>query len=248
MIKFFRKIRQNLLSENKFSKYLIYAIGEIILVVIGILIALQINNWNEDRKTESIRQLYYQQLLEDFNIDKSYMKKRASIIDSNMMKLKTYKEAFKSSDIPLMEIYGKMGNLNWGYYDIQFQSNTITTLQNTGEIKLMPPQIRKKLISLKKYQEQSEFTSNENNNSSIELSNYSRKFYGSSDFFLNRITNQAKLFEYITEEGNLIQSLIALEGAIDMKELSEKSSLKRLEQILSDINEITILIEEELKK
>jgi len=50
MIKFFRKIRQKLLTENKFSKYLIYAIGEIILVVIGILIALQINNWNQQQK------------------------------------------------------------------------------------------------------------------------------------------------------------------------------------------------------
>jgi len=50
MIKFFRKIRQKMLTENKFSKYLIYAIGEIILVVIGILIALQINNWNEVQK------------------------------------------------------------------------------------------------------------------------------------------------------------------------------------------------------
>jgi len=50
MIKFFRKIRQRMLTENKFGKYLIYAIGEIILVVIGILIALQINNWNEGQK------------------------------------------------------------------------------------------------------------------------------------------------------------------------------------------------------
>ncbi|WP_370479824.1 DUF6090 family protein [Tamlana flava] len=50
MIKFFRKIRQNLLSEGKTSKYFKYAIGEIILVVIGILIALQINNWNQVRK------------------------------------------------------------------------------------------------------------------------------------------------------------------------------------------------------
>ncbi|MFD2588052.1 hypothetical protein ACFSQJ_13990 [Croceitalea marina] len=50
MIKFFRKIRQKLLSENKFSKYLLYAIGEIILVVIGIMIALQFNNRNEQRK------------------------------------------------------------------------------------------------------------------------------------------------------------------------------------------------------
>ena len=50
MIKFFRKIRQNLLMENKTGKYLKYAFGEIILVVIGILIALSINNWNEQRK------------------------------------------------------------------------------------------------------------------------------------------------------------------------------------------------------
>lgn len=50
MIKFFRHIRQNLLKENETGKYLKYAIGEIVLVVIGILIALSINNWNENRK------------------------------------------------------------------------------------------------------------------------------------------------------------------------------------------------------
>ena len=50
MIKFFRKIRQRLLAENRFSKYLLYAIGEIMLVVIGILIALQVNNLNERNK------------------------------------------------------------------------------------------------------------------------------------------------------------------------------------------------------
>ncbi|MEZ4781025.1 MAG: DUF6090 family protein [Flavobacteriaceae bacterium] len=49
MIKFFRRIRQRLVSESKFSKYILYAIGEIILVVIGILLALQINNWNQQR-------------------------------------------------------------------------------------------------------------------------------------------------------------------------------------------------------
>jgi hypothetical protein len=52
MIKFFRKIRQNLLSEGKMGKYFKYAIGEILLVVIGILLALQINNWNEGEKTK----------------------------------------------------------------------------------------------------------------------------------------------------------------------------------------------------
>jgi hypothetical protein len=63
MIKIFRNIRQRLLKENKFSAYLVYAVGEIILVVIGILIALQINNWNEVRK-ESKKEARYLENLE----------------------------------------------------------------------------------------------------------------------------------------------------------------------------------------
>ncbi|MFT4660242.1 MAG: hypothetical protein ACI8XB_000503 [Patiriisocius sp.] len=63
VIKFFRKIRQQLLTENKFSKYLLYAIGEIVLVVIGILIALSINNWNHER-IESQKELVYLDNLE----------------------------------------------------------------------------------------------------------------------------------------------------------------------------------------
>lgn len=54
MIKFFRKIRYNLLSENKTGKYLRYALGEILLVMIGILLALQVNNWNENRKDRKL--------------------------------------------------------------------------------------------------------------------------------------------------------------------------------------------------
>lgn len=53
MLKIFRKIRQNLLFKNKISSYLLYAIGEISLVMIGILLALQVNNWNEDRKIKN---------------------------------------------------------------------------------------------------------------------------------------------------------------------------------------------------
>ena len=52
MFRFFRTLRQRLITENKFSKYLLYAIGEILLVVIGILIALQVDNWNEERKKQ----------------------------------------------------------------------------------------------------------------------------------------------------------------------------------------------------
>ena len=59
MIKFFRRIRQNMIKENRVSKYLLYAIGEIVLVVVGILIALSINNWNieEQERNEEIETL-----------------------------------------------------------------------------------------------------------------------------------------------------------------------------------------------
>ena len=66
MIKFFRKIRQNLLLKNQTGKYFKYAIGEIVLVVIGILIALQINNWNELRINQGKEQVILRSLKTDF--------------------------------------------------------------------------------------------------------------------------------------------------------------------------------------
>jgi len=73
MIKFFRKIRQKLLSENKFSKYLLYAIGEIILVVIGILIAIQLNNFNEKKKNENNGKQILAKLKQEINQDIVYL-------------------------------------------------------------------------------------------------------------------------------------------------------------------------------
>jgi hypothetical protein len=69
MIKFFRHIRQSLIMENKTGKYLKYAIGEIVLVVIGILIALQINTWNQQLQNNSKEREYYQKFLDDVLLD-----------------------------------------------------------------------------------------------------------------------------------------------------------------------------------
>ncbi|KAA3641408.1 MAG: hypothetical protein DWP95_06895 [Proteobacteria bacterium] len=65
MINFFRKIRKNLLNEGKTGRYLKYAIGEILLVVIGILIALQINNWNQELNNRHKERVYLKRLVSD---------------------------------------------------------------------------------------------------------------------------------------------------------------------------------------
>ena len=84
MIKLFRHIRQSLIMENKTGRYLKYAIGEIVLVVIGILIALQINNWNESRKERLKEKAILFQLQTDFQsnlkqLDQKIMSKKEAI-------------------------------------------------------------------------------------------------------------------------------------------------------------------------
>ena len=69
MLTFFRKIRKSLLSKNLISKYLAYAIGEIALVVIGILIALQINNWNAEQQLRKKEKIYLKEILENLKSD-----------------------------------------------------------------------------------------------------------------------------------------------------------------------------------
>ena len=76
MINFFRKIRKQLADDNKFFKYSRYAIGEIILVVIGILIALQVNNWNEDQKEKKIQIRYLKRMSTDLQNDTTYLRQK----------------------------------------------------------------------------------------------------------------------------------------------------------------------------
>ncbi|MDT0557844.1 DUF6090 family protein [Ichthyenterobacterium sp. W332] len=76
MIKFFRHIRKSLIEQNNMGKYFKYAIGEILLVVIGILIALQINNWNENRKADIREQDVLEELKQGLVSNKNILEKR----------------------------------------------------------------------------------------------------------------------------------------------------------------------------
>lgn len=82
MIKFFRRIREQLIGNNKFSKYLLYAIGEILLVVLGILIALQLNTWNSERIQENEIRATYKSMLEEILSTKVQVQQRYTHIDS----------------------------------------------------------------------------------------------------------------------------------------------------------------------
>ena len=102
MIKFFRKIRQNVLSEGKTGKYLKYAVGEIVLVVIGILIALQINSWNEEYKLGKQEVKYLTEIKNNLLIDQQSVvnsinlnNRKIATIDSLMILLSN---SDKSSD------------------------------------------------------------------------------------------------------------------------------------------------------
>ena len=86
MIKFFRRIRYDLMEKNKTSKYFKYAIGEIVLVVIGILIALQINNWNENRKNKITEADYYCRILDDFELNEKLIDETTKLT-TNKIKL-----------------------------------------------------------------------------------------------------------------------------------------------------------------
>lgn len=125
MITFFRKIREKLLSKNQFSTYFLYAIGEIVLVVIGILIALQINNWNDLKKERKIEKQYLEALRSEFatNLEKLEGSiASCTTLTDQLGTLLTYFDPQKSDTISSDVIARSFGEtLN---YQVNFNPNT----------------------------------------------------------------------------------------------------------------------------
>lgn len=141
MIKFFRRIRQQLLSENNFNKYLLYAIGEIILVVVGILLALQINNWNEARKRNIEEEKLLTALIEDFNENKVRLEKAISRETDMVRMSKSLIKAMQSDQKAIppdsIRFWVTSGAKSWwktefvtGTYDAMVSSGNISILEN----------------------------------------------------------------------------------------------------------------------
>ncbi len=137
MIKFFRKIRRKLLSENKFSKYLIYATGEIVLVVIGILIAVQINTWNQNRISKKVEKVILNRLILDLNQDHQRYEELDSIYSVMYKNNKDFSQLIRKSTLN-DDDYNAIINF-WGAnpHEMSCRTSTYEEMVNTGKIYLI---------------------------------------------------------------------------------------------------------------
>jgi hypothetical protein len=247
MPRIFNTIRQRLLKENRFTRYLVYAIGEIVLVVLGILIALQLNNLNDQRKNKEVVRLYYEQILQDLETDRKYIEEMMVVYDTNQVKVERYKALFEEADIPPTRLFANTEQLDWSMRNLRLGSTTISTLQSTGDIKLLPPGIRERAVRLKAFQDQTVKITGENFDGAIGMISYATRHFGSPDL-VQRMENQPELLAYTFQEDRQIQAFLALEAAQNMKVFAEEISRKRLETILKDMEELSGMINDELSK
>ncbi len=182
MIKFFRKIRQNLLSEGKTGKYFKYAIGEIILVVIGILIALSINNWNENRKeynalktlTENMNN-EFQKNLEELETDLTRVKN--SITATNTLLSYTGSKNIEVDNTIIDSlIYYAVSNPTWNP-----SSYVLNDIKNSG-----------KLSTLK------------NENLKLLLYDWDRLYEDILEWHTGSTNNTNRIVYFVSEKGSLI--------------------------------------------
>jgi hypothetical protein len=248
MIKFFRKIRQNLLMENKTGKYFKYAIGEIVLVMIGILLALQVNNWNENRKLDILKRTYLQSLLTDLSQDSLKIENRISFSNEKIEEYERYVKKFDSVNWTLREITSELSKIDAGILTITFRTNTIEVLKSTGDIKLIAKDIRNKAIDLNRKQEYINLIIKRNTNNSLNQFNELGKlgWFESSGRLLKNSFVKELAFKYMFNEEKYIELIYAVESAFRKKYDSEVLIKENYEEILVDIAEIRTLIQLEL--
>ena len=136
-MKIFRKIRASLLKEGKLSKYLTYAVGEIILVTIGILLALQVNSWNTQQIQSKAEMISYANIKRQINDDKNVI---IGNLKYNNRYLEQYEYAaaiIEENDRNRIDTLGNIAINLTKYSDVNRNSNIYQTLVNSGELRLL---------------------------------------------------------------------------------------------------------------
>jgi len=147
MINFFRKTRKKMADDNKPMKYMRYAIGEIVLVVIGILIAIQINNWNEAKKIEILEKKFLESLRSDLVADTIMLSKR--IKESEGYKSDYYDFVHQSYEIQntFEDFLSIQALLEWHSEHLVVRNLTFKELSNSGQLNIFKNNILKDSIA-----------------------------------------------------------------------------------------------------
>jgi Family of unknown function (DUF6090) len=145
MIKFFRKIRHKLLTTGKTANYFKYAFGEIILVVIGILIALQVNNWNEERKFKKEGNRIQKELYYEFTDNRTVIKERIQVLENANQSIRTVLNYVNANEETINKVNMDSlisSSLKYGNYNPS--NSTIQELIGSGRLNLIDDKSLKK--------------------------------------------------------------------------------------------------------
>lgn len=147
MIKLFRNIRARLIHEGRLTKYLLYAGGEIILVVIGILLALQINSWNQARVNATTEAAYYQRFLDDVLLDEELITQQASATKERLHGANMLIEALQKEDVDMDVIALAIGkSVSRSDFGLNPTQTTFEDIKSSGNIQLIKDlKLRKQL-------------------------------------------------------------------------------------------------------
>ena len=154
MTRLFKNIRKELASENKVMAYLRYAVGEIVLLVIGILIALQVNNWNEHRKSKQELNQLKTSLISDLTKDTVSISNEVKHLIADNAKIGSYFKRMDSPDVTkdtLIQIYQEFYPSIYG--DISFNKNALNSLRSTGYFSSLENWLQKDLIEISELEE-----------------------------------------------------------------------------------------------
>jgi hypothetical protein len=136
-MKIFRKIRQAFIQKGNLTNYLWYAIGEILLVMIGILLALQVNNWNENKIKRSAELTYYSNIKNRLLDDKKLIQSQINFNNRYGTQFKYANEIIEINDRTKTDTLGKIAINLTNYSDFDGRDNIYESMVNSGEIKLL---------------------------------------------------------------------------------------------------------------
>ena len=238
MILFFRKLRQRFLAQNQVTRYLAYALGEIVLVVIGILIALRVNNWNEERQERNQAAKFLMALREDLSRDTLLLRKTLEwgVKDSTL--LGQMRRALSADDVTrdTLVALARYRFNPWTHLGVSFNNNTYVSLQATGALNSIPEDLRNTLQELNTlqldYTRQCEADENLYLNQTI--------LYGNNYPFndIGHIAPDSHLADMIWAAAGFEQLASAFNALIGVKYSNYYAHLPELEHLLAKTREI----------